>query len=107
MGTVFSGWNQCKEKDRASDMSCRKSISTLAFTSSLNKFPLLLGYFMCIILFLSLIDTASSASDKFDRRLHPKIRRQLFSPNMAAKYVNPSRPSYGFNEDKRDPLFEN
>ena len=52
------------EKDRASDMSCRKSISTLAFTSSLNKFPLLLGYFMCIILFLSLIDTASSVSTK-------------------------------------------
>lgn len=26
---------------------------------------------------------------------------------MAAKYVNPSRPSYGFNEEKRDPLFEN
>jgi len=96
---------------RSADMSCHKSTHTLAFTLSPRKLVLLFGNFACIVLFLSLINPSSCgilrrSYNVVERDFSPKIKRHMFYPNMILSDSHHYQPSKRFNEEKRDPLFE-
>jgi len=93
-------------------MSCNKPIHTLAFAVSPRNFTLLFGYFTCIVLFLSLINTASGGSlrrtsNDVDRGFRPKLKRSLYYPSMYYPDTKHYQQRKRVYQEKRDPLFEN
>jgi len=108
MGVVFQDWFL----GWRSDMSCHKSIHILAFTVSPRKLTILLGYFICTVLFLSLINSASGGSlrrtsNAVEGGLSPRLKRSLYYPNMVYSDTEFYQPRKRLYQEKRDPLFEN